>query len=95
MRQVEAIQAVDQLGTICHRDLFRMLVEDVQRHPAEDRIAQGRRLLQNVARRHLAARPVPRTPLVHHELDLVFTVDFAHDLPVSRDQRFHHFALPK
>ena len=66
VRQVEAVQAVDQLGAICHRDLFRVLVEDVQRHSAEYRVAQSRSLLEDVTRRHLAARPVPRTPFIHH-----------------------------
>ena len=95
VRQVEAVQTVDQLGTVGHRDFFRVLVEQIQRHPAEDRVAQGWSLLQDVARRHLATGPIPRTPFIHHQLNVVFTIDLAHDLPVSGDQRFHHFALPQ
>ena len=51
-----------------HRDLFGMAVEGVERHSAEDRVAQGGHLLELITRSRLAARTVPRAPFVDHQL---------------------------
>src|SRR5882724_10771422 len=86
MRQIKTVQAIDQLCAIRHRNLGGMPVEGVQSHGAEYRIAQSGHLFEKMARHSLAARPVPRTPLIYHQLDLVLRVEFSHDLPMSFDQ---------
>ena len=40
MRQIETVQAIDQLRAIGHGHFFRMAVEDIQRHCRKDRVAQ-------------------------------------------------------
>src|ERR1700680_1240349 len=68
MAQIEAVQTIDQLGTIRHRDLLWVTVEDVQRHPTENRIAQCGYLFQLISRCSFAARSIPGAPFVDHEL---------------------------
>ena len=55
VRQVKTVQAIDQLSAVGHRHFFGMTVEGVERHPAENGVAQGRNLFQLVARRQFAA----------------------------------------
>ena len=95
VRQIEAIQTVDQLRAIRHGNFFRMAVEKVERHPAEHRIAQRRQLLELISWRGLASRPVPRPPLIHHQLHQMLRIFLAHDLPVTVDQPFHAVAFAK
>src|SRR5215510_8498874 len=81
--QVKAIQAIDELGTVCHCDLLGMLVKDIESHRTENGISQSRDLFQNVAGCRLTARSIPRSPLIHNQLDLVFAINFPHNLPMA------------
>jgi endonuclease/exonuclease/phosphatase family metal-dependent hydrolase len=65
MREVETIEAVDELGTVGHGDLFRMPVERVESHAREDGVAQRGSLFQKVTRRGFAPSLVRRTPFIH------------------------------
>ena len=93
VRQIQTVQAIDELGTIGHRHFFRVAIKDVQCHSAEDGISQGRYLLKLVGRRSFAAGPVPWSPFVDHEFDAVLRIEFAHDLPMSGDKALHAVAL--
>src|SRR6476469_7439893 len=92
VRHVEAVQAVDELRAIYHRDFLRMTIEDVEGHGAEYGVAQGGHLLQLIARSSFTAGPVPWTPFVHNQLYHVVRILLAHDLPMRLDQIFD--ALP-
>src|ERR1700733_1854497 len=84
--EVQAVQAINELGTIRHGDFFRMTIECVQRHSAEHRIAQRRHLFQLISRRRCAPGPIPWSPFVDHEFAVVLRFSFAHYLPVTFDQ---------
>src|SRR5260370_11714606 len=83
--QIQTVQAVDQLRAVAHGDFFRMAVEDIERHAAEHRVAQGGHLLELIAGSGLAAGLVPGTPFVDDQLDRVTGVLFGQGLPVIAD----------
>src|SRR5215471_12679488 len=93
MSQVQAIEAIHELGTICHCHLFRMPVEGIERHAAEDGVAQRGHLLQDVAGRCFRTGLVPRSPLIHNQLDVTSTIELAHNLPMTADQILHAISL--
>ncbi len=62
-------------------------------HAAENRVAESRHLLENVARTRLAAGSVPGAPLVHHQFDVMLVVNLAHDLPVPGNETLHAVAF--
>src|SRR4051812_18544828 len=91
--KVETIETVDELSAVCHGDFVGMAVENVEGHSTEDSVAQGRHLLQLVARGSLAARTVPRAPLIHYEFHPVLGILLTDDLPMASDEVLHAIAL--
>ena len=86
--EIEAVETVDELRAIGHGDFFRMTIEDVEGHAAEDGVAERWRLFENVAGRGFAAGAIPGAPLVDDELDVMTGVKLAHDLPMAFDHGF-------
>src|SRR5205085_1396694 len=68
MREVQAVQTVDQLRARSHRYFLGMTVEGIQRHATEYRIPQRDHLLQLISGSHFAAGTIPRSPFVHDQL---------------------------
>jgi len=88
VREIEAVEAVDELRAIGHGDFFRMTIEDVEVHAAEDGVAERRHLFENVAGSCFAAGLIPGTPFVDDELDVMLGIEFAHHLPMAFDHGF-------
>src|SRR5438874_1705060 len=93
VREIKAVEAVDELRAVRHRDFFRMAVKNVQRHAAEHRVPQCGHLLKLVAWSRFTSGTVPWTPLIHHELHLMLPVKLAQDLPVAPNQTLHAVAF--
>src|SRR5580698_5131463 len=70
-----------------------MAIKNVERHAAENGVAQSRHLFDLISGRGLTAGAIPRAPFIDHQFYLVFGIMLAHDLPVALYQRFHHIAL--
>src|SRR5437879_10808061 len=84
MRQIETVQAVDQLCAAPDAHLLRMPVKGIQRHSAEDRIPQSRQLLQLIPGRKFTAGLIPGAPFVHYSLDLMLAIEFPPGETVAR-----------
>jgi hypothetical protein len=91
--EVKTVEAVDELCAIGHSHLLRMAIEKIERHPGENGIAQCGHLFEEVAGSGFRAGAVSRAPLVDDQFDAMRGVEFAHNLPVFVDQRFHAIAF--
>src|SRR6266496_2148272 len=89
VRQIQTVQAVDQLGATCDPDLLRMPIENVEGHATKDGITQRWGLFELVTRREFAAGTIPWSPFIDRNFDVVVLVKLTHDLPVARNHRFH------
>src|SRR5438270_13727635 len=89
MREIKAVQAVDELRAVRHRDFFRMAVKNVQRHAAEHRVPQCGHLLKLVAWSRFTSGTVPWAPLIHHELHAMLAIKLVQDLPLVPNQSLH------
>src|SRR5262249_7920034 len=91
--EVEAVQTIDELSTICHSNLLGMAVEDVERHAAEHCVAESRHLLDEESGRRLASRTIPGPPFIDHQPGAVPAICLCHELPVTLDERLHLLAF--
>ena len=87
--QIQAVEAIDELGAVGHGDLLRMTVEDVQGHSTKHRVPQSRNLFQLVAWSYFAAGAIPGSPLINDKFDGMARIGFSHDMPMPVDERFH------
>jgi len=76
------------LRAVGHGDFFRMTIENVERHTAENGVAERGHLFENVAGSGFAAGSIPRAPFVDDEFDVMLGIEFAHHLPVAFDHGF-------
>ena len=93
VRQVQGVEAVDQLRAVGHGHLFRVAVEHIQIHRGKDRVAQRGRLFKEIPGRGFRTAAIPRPPFVDNQFDAVRGIGFAHDAPVVFDERFHALAF--
>src|ERR1700675_4731730 len=70
-----------------------MTIEKVQCHSAEHGIAESRKLLQLIAGRQFTAGAIPRAPFIDDQFYGMAGIRFAHNLPVSVDERLHALAF--
>lgn len=87
--QKRSMQIVDELGRVRHGDLIRVPIENVECDAGNERIAQRRKIYEQVAGIDAGIRFVPRAPLVDYQLDLPLLIDFAHNLPMVAHEFFH------
>ncbi len=64
MRQIQAIETIDQLRATGDPNFFRMSIEGIEGHPAENCISQRGRLFELIGRSESTAWTVPRPPLI-------------------------------
>ena len=93
MREIEAVETVDELRAVSHGDFFGMTIENVEGHAAEDGVAERGHLFENVAGSGFASGTIPWAPFVNDKLDVMFGVEFAYHLPVAFDHGFDAVAF--
>src|SRR5690348_17420179 len=83
------MDVIDKLRCVCHRDLVRVPVEDIECYARNECVAKCREVSEEITGVDTWISFVPSTPLIDDELDTVFRIDLAHDLPVIPDEFLH------
>ena len=79
------LQDIDRLRDVGHLDAVGVLIEDIERHSRDHRIAHGVLLVEE-AGVSAGLDVIPGTPLVHDQADALFRVVAVHDRAVTAHQ---------
>src|ERR1700735_511691 len=93
------MDAINGLRHIRHHNLVRVPVKDVERDGRMERIPKRERLAEQISGTDFLPAPVPHTPLVDHQLSVVFGIVFSDRLPMLLDdslgpQTFADYVVP-
>lgn len=78
----QAIEAVDELRAIGHRNFVGIAIENVEHGGDHYRVALRDHLPDDMGRSDFGTMLVPGPPFIHDELDAFLRIEFIHRLPV-------------